>query len=168
MPPPWRSFRTRAWATGSQTGSGRPPPRRRGEPGTSCASSANLFAVGWCPPRVWIDGRPVLTELDIEDRLTRATRPRHRGGCNLRTAPHRRNRLTGQHKLPDIDRDPIHARQDHMIPAAGIEDQEFAIRTVRARVDHPAVAGSGNLGALAGGDRNALFAAPAAVRGAEI
>src|SRR5690242_15689747 len=140
MPPPWRSTRLRSWATGSQTGSGRPPPLRRGEPGTSCASSANLFAFRWCPPRIWIDGRPVLTELDIEDRLLRAARAGQHGRSNLRSTPHDRYRLSGQHKLSDIDRDAFHPRQDHMIPAAGIEDQEFAIGSVGAGVDNPAVA----------------------------
>ncbi len=46
----------------------RPPPHRR-EPGESCASSANLFAFAFRPPWAGIDGRPVLSEFDIENRL---------------------------------------------------------------------------------------------------
>src|ERR1043165_9607653 len=140
MRPPWQSPRSRSRGTGSRTGSARPPPHRRGEPGTSCASSANLFAVGWCPPRVWIDGSPVLTKLNIEDRLVGAARTGQHGGCNLRTTPHDRNTLTGQDKLPDIDRNAFHPRQDHMIPAARIEDQEFAIGSIGGSINHPAVA----------------------------
>src|SRR5689334_11026303 len=167
MRPPARSRRRRREMTGSRAGSAPRPWRRREQSGTSCASSANLFAIGCCPPRVWIDGSPVFTKLDIENRLARA-RTGHNAGSNLRAAPHDGNRLSGQYELTDLDRNPIHARQDYMIPAAGIQDQEFAVGTIGRGVDHPAIAGRGDLGARPGDDGNALLVTSAAIRSSEI
>ena len=88
--------RARGWVASERDGARRLP--RRGGPGKSCVSSANLFAVGCRPPWAGIDGRPVFPELDIENRLARAGRD---GGSRLRSATHDRNGLSGQHKLAD-------------------------------------------------------------------
>jgi hypothetical protein len=42
------------------------------------------------------------------------------------SAAHYRNGFTREHKLAEIDRNPLYPRQQYMIPAAGIQDQEFA------------------------------------------
>ena len=54
-----------------------------------------------------------------------------------------------------------------MISAAGIKDQELAIITEGAGIDHPSVARSCDLAAGPGGNGYALFRAPEPVRGAE-
>ena len=45
--------------------------------------------------------------------------------------PHRRNRLSRQHELADVDRNPLHPGKQHMIPATGIEDQELSVTSER-------------------------------------
>ena len=44
------------------------------------------------PPRAWIDGCPVLSEFDVQNRLAGSRRDR---GCGARSASHHRNRLDG-------------------------------------------------------------------------
>ena len=54
-----------------------------------------------------------------------------------------------------------------MIPAAGIKDQELAIIAEGSGIHHPAITRSRDLAARPGGDREALFGASDAVRGAK-
>src|SRR5580692_2562014 len=55
-----------------------------------------------------------------------------------------------------------------MIAAAGIEDQELAVIAERPGIDHPAVAGCGDLGARTGRHGETLFGASDAVRSAKL
>ena len=55
-------------------------------------------------------------------------------------------------ELPQIDGNPVHSRQQHMIAAAGIQDQELAVIAERPGINNPAIAGGGDLGAGAGRD----------------
>src|SRR3954452_20790632 len=102
--------------------------RHSGELQKSCASSANLLAFICGPPWAWIDWSAVLTELDIQHRLTRV---RGENGSDLRGRPHRRHRLPREHKLTDVDRNALHPGDQDMIPATGIEDQELSIASER-------------------------------------
>src|SRR3954452_22001536 len=108
--------------------------RHSGELQKSCASSANLFAFICGPPWAWIDWSAVLTELDIQHRLTRV---RGENGGDLRCRPHGRDRLSREHKLSDVDRNALHPGDQDMIPAPGIEDQELSIAAEGAGIDHP-------------------------------
>ena len=58
-----------------------------------------------------------------------------------------RDRLSRQDELPDFDADPLHARQNDIIAAAGVDDQELPVGPVRARKGDPAVRGRGDEGA---------------------
>jgi len=66
----------------------------------SCASSANLFDVACCPPWAWIDGDPVFSKLNIENRL-----PCTGGRCSrsFRPATHRRNGFPRYNELSQVD-----------------------------------------------------------------
>src|SRR3954471_3259131 len=97
--------------------------RHSGELQKSCASSANLLAFICGPPWAWIDWSAVLTELDIQHRLTRV---RGENGGDLRGRPHGRDWLPREHKLTDVDRNALHPGDQDMIPAPGIEDQELS------------------------------------------
>src|ERR1700722_19459821 len=55
-----------------------------------------------------------------------------------------------------------------MIAAAGIEDQELAVITERPGIDHPAVAGGGDLGAWTGRHGDAFLGASDAVGSAKL
>src|SRR5215472_763870 len=55
-----------------------------------------------------------------------------------------------------------------MIPAASIEDQEFAVTTERPGIDDPAVTWRSYLGASVGCDGNALLSSAGAVGSAEL
>ena len=107
------------------------------------------------PPWAWIDGSPVLSELDIEHRLAASLSRRPAAICGRRfpsPQPVPRSARTGRDR-----RYPIHPSQQDMIPAAGIQDQELAVGAERSGVNHPAVGRRRHLGAGAGGDRKALF-----------
>src|SRR3954469_12230052 len=131
--------------------------RHSGELQKSCASSANLFAFICGPPWAWINGSAVLTELDIEHRLTRIRREYR---CNLGGRSHGCDRLPRKYKLADVDRNALHPGDQHMIPAPGIEDQELSVASERPCINNPAVARGCDLGAGPGSQRNAfLYAA---------
>ena len=92
--------------------------------------------------------RRVSRPFEIRRKAPAGWSPLGRGGRHLRrAAPHHCDGLAGQHELTDIDGNPIHPREDDMIPAAGIQDQELPVGAERSGIDHPAVAGSGHLGA---------------------
>ena len=73
-------------------------------------------------------------------------------------ATHHRDGFTRHHKLPQIDGNPFHSRQQHMIPVAGIQDQELAVIAEGSRINHPAITRSCDLGTRPGGDGKAFFA----------
>ena len=116
--------------------------RRAEENQGSLAYHPRTFSLSVGPPWARIDGRPVFSKLDIEDWLART-------GCHsrgrLRSATHHRNGFSGQHKLAEIHRNPLHPRKQHMIPAACIQDQELSVGPERSRIDNPAIAGGGHL-----------------------
>ena len=98
----------------------------------------------------------LLPTMGLDRRGSRPCETRHTARADLSqsrwrrpTAPatHHRNRLPRQHELPQIDGYPFHPRQQHMIPAAGIKDQELAVIAEGSGVHHPAIARSRDLGA---------------------
>src|SRR5687767_7006787 len=134
----------------------------RGEEERSCASSANLFTFACCPPWAGIDRDSVLTELDIEHGLTRSHRGH--GGGDLTPASHSSHWLPGQDKLSGINGYPFHPHQQHMIPAACVQDQELSVGPEGTRVNDEPVTGGGDLGAGPGRDRKAFFCPSHVVR----
>src|SRR3954469_25743495 len=128
----------------------------------SFASSANLFAFACGPPWAWIDGGPVLSKLDVENRLPRTD---CKSSSRLRSATHHRDGLARHEELPQIDRYSIHTRKQHMIAATGIKDQELAVIAERSSVDNPPIARGCDLGARPGGDREPLLGATDPIRG---
>ena len=84
------------------------------------------------------------------------------------SASHRSHWLAGQDKLSGIDGNPFHPHQEHMIPAAGVQDQELSVGSERTRVNDEPVARGCDLGAGPGRDGKALFGPSHAVRVAEI
>ena len=75
----------------------------------------------------------------------------------MRAASHGRHRFPGQHELTEIDGYPFHPRDEYMISAPRIEDQELAVTAERSCIYHPSVARRGDLGAGPGRDGKALF-----------
>src|SRR5262252_4327024 len=142
--------RARCWAELRSASRLRRPPHR-GESGKFCASSsANLLAFVYGPPRAWIDGYPVLAELHIEYGLVFTA---CFGNSRLGAVAHDRDGLARHHELPQVNGYPFHPSEQDMISAAGIKDQELAIIAERTRINHPSVAGGGDLAAGAGADR---------------
>ena len=74
-------------------------------------------------------------------------------------ASHHGHGFPGQHELAEIDGYPFHPRKQHMIPAAGIQDQELPVGAERTGINHPSVARRRHLGAGAGGDGEPLLGA---------
>ena len=68
---------------------------------------------GLGPPRSGIDSRPILTELNIENRLFRANSDCG-GGASCRIA-HRAYGLSGENELANLDANPRHASQNNII-----------------------------------------------------
>src|SRR6185436_2294162 len=132
----------------------------------SCASSADLFTFLPGPPWAGIDGRPVLAKLDVESRLTGPHGDR--GGSLRRTASHNGHGFASQYELADIYGNPIHTRKEHMIPAAGIQDQELPVGTEWTGINHPAVTRRCDLGARPGGHGDPPFGSTHPVGNAEI
>src|SRR5437879_4670718 len=139
--------------------------RHSGELQKSCASSANLFAFICGPPWAWIDWSAVLTELDIEHRLTRG---RCEYGCNQGCRPHGRDRLPRKYKLADVYRNALHPGDQDMIPAPGIQDQELSVAAEGSGVNNPTVTRGCDLRAGPGCQRNAFFDATRTIGTAKI
>src|SRR5829696_864297 len=103
----------------------------------SCASPANLFALSFRPPWAWVDRPAVLTELYIEHGTVGFDRSRsHSQG---RSVAHRPDRLAGENELAHVYPDLIHAGQEEIVAAPGIDDQESPERPERAREGDPAI-----------------------------
>src|SRR3954471_6718378 len=139
--------------------------RHSGELQKSCASSANLFAFICGPPWAWINGSAVLTELDVEHRLTRIRREYR---CNLGRGSHGCDRLPRKYKLADVDRNALHPGDQHMIPAPGVQDQELTVAAERPGVNNPAITWRCDLRAGPCCQRNAFFCAADPVGTAEL
>ena len=75
------------------------------------------------------------------------------GNGRLGSAAHHCDGLARYHELSQVNGYPFHPSEQDMISAAGIKDQELAIIAERTRVNHPSVAGGGDLAAGAGADR---------------
>src|SRR5262245_53538940 len=128
------------------------------------SSSANLFAFTCRPPGAWVDGRSVFSELDVEYRLARSGR---QGRCGRGAASHSRNRFPGQYELTKINGYPFHPRDENMISAPRIEDQELAVTAERPCINHPSITRCRDLRAGPGRDGKAFFGASDVVRAAE-
>src|SRR5262245_40992260 len=116
------------------------------------------------PPWARIDWSAVLTELDIQHRLTRGCREYR---CDLGCRPHRRDRLSRKYKLADVYRNTLHPGDQDMIPATGIEDQELSVAAERSSVNYPAVTRCCDLSACPGGHGNTFFDTSGAIGTAE-
>src|SRR5262249_1909418 len=79
--------------------------------------------------------------------------------------PHQRNGFPGQHKLPEINRYSFHPSEQHMTPAADIEDQELAVCPECPSVYQPTVGRGSHLCASSGGNGKAFFDPTVAIRG---
>src|SRR5690606_3939427 len=77
------------------------------------------------PPGGRVNGFTILAELDIE--LPRGFRILCRRGACHPCFTHRANRLARENGLARRDCQSVHPRQNDMIAAAGIEDQELSI-----------------------------------------
>ena len=88
------------------------------------------------------------------------------GDCDPPT--HHRDGFTRHHKLPQINGNPIHSRQQHMIPVARIQDQELAVIAEGSRINNPAITRSCDLGARPGRDGKAFFLPAEPVGGPDI
>src|SRR5262249_2478458 len=123
----------------------------------SCASSANLLVVVVCrPPRSRINRHSVLSKFHVKRRRAGAG---EYGGPSGGPLPHYGVRLSGQYELANVDRNSVHAGHQHVIPTAGIQNQQLSVGAVWRRVDHPSVAGGRYLGTWARHDRDPLFGA---------
>ena len=100
----------------------------------SCASSLHLLMTR-NPPWVGVYGRPILAKFHIEDRSV----VRGSGLSLLRPAVHSSDRFGGENELTRLYIDLRQARQQHMITATSVDDQELAIAAKLASVNNPAI-----------------------------
>ena len=71
---------------------------------------------------------------------------------SYRLRAHGSDRLAGQNELAEACVHAVHSGNHHMIPVAGINDQELAVGAERAGIDNPSIAGGDDLGACPGDD----------------
>ena len=104
---------------------------------------------------------PSLRNSTYKNRLFRADSDRRRG---LRgSVAHARHRLARQYELPHVHIDSTHAGQDHIIAAAGVNDQELSITSIRPGKGDPSVAGRNDDTIFPRGDGKAFFGPAIAV-----
>src|SRR5262249_21072801 len=102
----------------------------------------------------------VLAELNVKNRVRNA---KGRYGSHPRRVTHHRHGLTTKHKLPEINSNPFHSRQENMISAASINDQELAIIAEISGINDPAIVRRTDLRGGAGGDGEPFFDASEAI-----
>src|SRR5664279_3872434 len=109
-----------------------------------CALSANPQIVRLRPPWTRIDCRPVFAKFYIKDRLSRADRDGRRRF--RRPIAHGPDRFASDDELPDSHVNPIPPRQNDIIAASGVDDQELSIAPPRSREGDIAIAWRRNNG----------------------
>src|SRR5262245_33312088 len=139
---PSGSWRGRTWPSLRQA-----PPAPKASTARIRISALSLHLFGSRgPPWVGVYWLAVLPELNIEDGARIFTTAL---ACRRRRT-HNGNRFAGKHKLAKAGVYAAHPRKEHMIPSAGVEDQELPIGPKRSGIDHPAVRRGRNPGFLAG------------------